>query len=239
MNFGLIDRVVIVTGAAGAVGSVMARQLLGQGARVALVDRVPDALRSEFGERAALHNAWIADATDLTDPAAVARMVDGTLQAFGRIDGLVNIAGGYRAGAAVHEMTLSDWDLMFAINVRSALLASRAVVPHFLRQGSGAIVNVGSRAALAGVGDAGAYSAAKAVVVRLTESMSAELKDRGVRINAVLPSIVDTEANRAAMPGADFGRWVEPEALAAVILFLLSDGARAIHGAAIPVFGRA
>jgi NAD(P)-dependent dehydrogenase (short-subunit alcohol dehydrogenase family) len=166
-------------------------------------------------------------------------MVDGTLQAFGRIDGLVNIAGGYRAGAPVHEMTLSDWEFMFAINVRSALLASRAVVPHFLRQGSGAIVNVGSRSALAGVGDAGAYSAAKAVVVRLTESMSAELKDRGVRINAVLPSIIDTEANRAAMPDADFGRWVEPEALSEVILFLLSDGARAIHGAALPVYGRA
>jgi len=229
MNFGLIDRVVIVTGAAGALGSVMARQLLGQGARVALVDLVPDAVRSEFGERAASQNAWVADATDLTDSAAVARMVDGTLQAFGRIDGLVNIAGGYRAGAPVHEMTLSDWELMFAINVRSALLASRAVVPHFLRQGSGAIVKVG---------DAGAYSAAKAVVVRLTESMSVELKDRGVRINSVLPSIIDTEANRAAMPGADFGRWVDPVALAEVILFLLSDGARAIHGAAIPVFGR-
>jgi NAD(P)-dependent dehydrogenase (short-subunit alcohol dehydrogenase family) len=239
MNFGLIDRVVIVTGAAGALGAVVARQLLGQGARVALADLAPDAVRAEFGERAASESAWVAPATDLTDPAAVARMVDGTLQAFGRIDGLVNIAGGYRAGAPVHEMTLSDWEFMFAINVRSALLASRAVVPHFLRQGSGAIVNVGSRSALAGVGDAGAYSAAKAVVVRLTESMSAELKDRGVRINAVLPSIIDTEVNRAAMPDADFGRWVEPEALSEVILFLLSDGARAIHGAALPVYGRA
>jgi NAD(P)-dependent dehydrogenase (short-subunit alcohol dehydrogenase family) len=238
MNFGLIDRVVIVTGAAGALGSVVARHLLGQGARVALVDLVPAAVRAEFGDRSASESAWTADATDLTDPAADARMVDGTLQAFGRIDGLVNIAGGYRAGAPVHEMTLSDWEFMFAINVRSALLASRAVVPHFLRQGSGSIVNIGSRTALAGIADAAAYSAAKTVVVRLTESMSAELKDRGVRVNSVLPSVIDTEANRAAMPDADFGRWVDPEALAEVILFLLSDGARAIHGAAIPVFGR-
>lgn len=239
MTFDLADRVFIVTGAAGALGSVVGRRLLAQQARVALVDLAPEKVRVELGALADAPDAWVADATDLSDTAAVSRMIDAAVQRFGRIDGLVNIAGGYRAGSPVHEMTLADWEFMFAINVRSALLTSRAVVPHFLRQGSGAIVNVGSRASLAGVGDAAAYSAAKTVVVRLTESMSEELKDRGVRINAVLPSIIDTEANRAAMPGADTSRWVDPASLADVILFLLSDAARAIHGAAIPVFGRA
>ncbi len=239
MNFDLADRVFIVTGAAGALGSVVARRLLEQEARVALVDLSPERVGEALGPLAELPGAWVAGATDLSDSAAVARTTDGAIQRFGRIDGLVNIAGGYRAGSPVHEMTLADWEFMFAVNVRSVLLASRAVVPHFLRQGSGAIVNVGSRASLAGVGGGAAYSAAKTVVVRLTESMSEELKDHGVRINAVLPSIIDTQANRAAMPGADTSRWVDPASLADVILFLLSDAARAIHGAAIPVFGRA
>ena len=157
---------------------------------------------------------------------------------FGRIDVLCNIAGGFRMGAPVHETPDADWDFLFGLNARSVLHTARAVVPGMIEAGGGKIVNVGAFAAQNGVASMGAYCASKSAVIRLTEAMAAELREKSINVNCVLPTIIDTPENRAAMPDADPGRWVSPEALAEVIVFLASDGARAIHGAAIPVVGR-
>ena len=157
---------------------------------------------------------------------------------FGRIDVLVNTVGGFRAGTPVHETPLETWDFMFQLNARTAFLASRAVIPHMLQQGQGKLIHVAARAALTGAAKMAAYSVAKSAVVRLTESMAAELRRANIHVNCVLPGTIDTPQNRAAMPAADHSRWVKPEAIADVILFLASDAARAIHGAAIPVYGQ-
>jgi NAD(P)-dependent dehydrogenase (short-subunit alcohol dehydrogenase family) len=164
-------------------------------------------------------------------------MVEGALRRFGRIDVLVNAAGGYRAGTPVHDTPLETWEFLLSLNARTAFITSSAVVPAMLEQGSGKIVNVAARAALKGGAKSAAYSASKSAVLRLTESLSAELKGSGINANCVLPGTIDTPQNREAMPNADTSRWVAPEALADVILFLASDAARAVHGAAVPVYG--
>jgi NAD(P)-dependent dehydrogenase (short-subunit alcohol dehydrogenase family) len=158
---------------------------------------------------------------------------------FGRIDALLNIAGGFVWEKFADAANAGAWDRMFAINLKTALNASRAALPKLLESGDGRIVNVGAQTAVRASEGMGAYAASKAAVHRLTESLADELKLRGVTVNAVLPSIIDTPANRADMPNADFSRWVSPADLAAVILFLASDEARAVTGALIPVTGRA
>ena len=229
-------QVALVTGASGALGSVVARRLLFEtGARLVLPDREPEKLRRVFpgiGE-----DTVLAQACDVTDPEAVEALVQAAVERFGRIDIVCNVAGGFRGGAPVHQTDVAEWDFLMNLNSRAVFLVCRAVAPVLLRSGGGRIVNVASRGALAGDAGVAAYSASKAAVLRLTESLSAELKAQGVRVNAVLPGTIDTAANRAAMPGADRSRWVDPEALADVILFLLSDAARAVHGAALPVYG--
>ncbi len=174
---------------------------------------------------------------NLLDAASVAQAVETAAGRFGRIDVLCNLAGGFRMGQPVHETPAETWQLMIDLNAGTIINTARAVVPGMLAAGGGKIVNIAAMGGLAGGRDMGAYSAAKSAVVRLTESMSAELRDRGINVNCIMPSIIDTPQNRAAMPKADPRRWVAPEALAEVILFLASDGARAIHGAAIPVTG--
>ena len=233
----LTDRVVIVTGAAGNLGSAVARAFRAAGAKQVLVDRDPDLLPRLFPDLTGLADYYLAAAVDLTDEAAVKAMVDETLNRFGRIDVLVNAAGGYRGGTPVHETPLATWDFLLNLNARTVYIASSAVIPAMLRQGSGTIVNVAARAALQGAAKLGAYSASKSAVMRLTEAMAAELKNSGINVNCVLPGTIDTPENRADMPKADTSRWVQPEALADVILFLASDAARAVHGAAIPVYG--
>ena len=141
-------------------------------------------------------------------------------------------------GEKVHETSARTWDFLLGLNAGSLLNIAAAVVPHLIGQGGGKVVTVGAAGALNGAADMGAYGASKAALIRLTEAMSAELRDQGINVNCVLPSIIDTPDNRAAMPDADVSRWVAPEALADVIAFLASDAARAIHGAAIPVTGR-
>jgi NAD(P)-dependent dehydrogenase (short-subunit alcohol dehydrogenase family) len=231
------DRVVIVTGAAGNLGGAVARAFQSAGAKLVLVDRRPGRLRRLFPEWASSPDHYLATSVDLGDEAAVADMVAGTLERFGRIDVLVNAAGGYRGGTPVHETPLETWDLMLGLNARTVFIASRAVIPAMLAQGAGKIVNVGARAARSGTAKLAAYSASKSAVVRLTESLSAELKRSGINVNCVLPGTIDTPQNREAMPKADTSRWVPAEALADVVLFLASDGARAVHGAAVPVYG--
>jgi NAD(P)-dependent dehydrogenase (short-subunit alcohol dehydrogenase family) len=235
--FDLTERVAVVTGAAGNLGSAVARTFQIGKAKLVLVDRAEDRLPSLFPDLADSPDHYLATSVDLTDADAVQAMANETIRRFGRIDVLVNAAGGWRGGTPVHETSLDTWDFMLSLNARTVLIASRAVVPAMLKRKAGKIVNVAARAALGGSKNTGAYSAAKSAVLRLTESMAAELKGQGINVNCVLPGTIDTPQNRSSMPSADFGRWVPPEAIADVILFLASDAARAVHGAAIPVYG--
>jgi NAD(P)-dependent dehydrogenase (short-subunit alcohol dehydrogenase family) len=232
MNFK--DQVVVVTGAGGNLGRAVAAAFDDAGAFVALLDRTEEKLRSIFGHDEARR---LPLGVDLMDGDSVARAVAAVVQRFGRIDVLCNVAGGFRMGEAVHETTPATWHGILGLNAGSIINTARAVVPHMLGAGRGKIVNVAAAAGLHGKAGMGAYCAAKSAVIRLTESMSAELRERGINVNCVLPSAIDTPENRQAMPDADPGRWVAPAALAQVIVFLASDAARAIHGAALPVTG--
>jgi NAD(P)-dependent dehydrogenase (short-subunit alcohol dehydrogenase family) len=236
--FDFSDRVVIVTGAAGNLGSAVAQAFQAAGAKLVLVDRAADRLPRLFPDLVDSPNHFLATSVDLTNADAVETMVDETVKRFGRIDVLANTAGGYRGGTPVHETPFETWDFMLNLNARTLFIASRAVIPHMLKQGSGRIVNVAARAALKGGAKMAAYSASKSVVVRLTESMAAELKKESINVNCVLPGTIDTPQNRQAMPNADHSRWVKPEAIADVILFLASDASHAVHGAAVPVYGK-
>jgi len=236
--YDLDDRVAIVTGAAGNLGGAVARAFWAAEARLVLVDRGTDRLPQLFPDLVDSPRAFLATSVNLADTTAVDAMVSATLERFGQIDVLVNAVGGWRGGTAVHETPLDTWDLLMDLNVRTMIVVSSAVIPVMLKQGSGKIVNVAARAGLSGSSKGGAYSAAKSAVIRLTESMSAELKNSGISVNCVLPATIDTPQNRADMPKSDVGRWVKPQAIADVILFLASDAAQAIQGAAIPVYGR-
>ena len=227
--------VALVTGASGNLGAVVARRFADAGAFLALPDRKPERLAMEFPEIGT--GEVMATPCEITEPESVAAFVAAAEERFGRVDILVNAAGGFRYSPLAGEVALADWDALMEINARTALLLSRAVAPGMARRGEGTIVNVASRAALGGAAGTAAYAASKSAVLRLTEALSAELKTSGVRVNCVLPGTLDTPQNREAMPDADTAQWVDLQALADVILFLCSPGARAIHGAALPVYG--
>jgi NAD(P)-dependent dehydrogenase (short-subunit alcohol dehydrogenase family) len=235
--FDFTSQVVVVTGAAGNLGRAVARAFQAAGARLVLVDRAADRLQDLFPDLVDSRDHYLATSVDLLEASAVEAMVAEAVRRFGRVDVLVNTAGGFRGGTPVHETTPETWDFMFDLNLRTMLVAGRAIIPHMLEQGSGKVVNVGTRAALQGSRNLAPYSASKSAVVRVTESMAAELKNQGINVNCVLPSTIDTDENRQAMPKADPDRWVKPEAIADVILFLASDAARAVQGAAVPVYG--
>lgn len=226
------DRTVLITGAAGNLGRAVANAFAERGARLVLVDLNGEALERACG---APGERRLLAPTDLLDQAQVDATVRRAAERFRRIDVLVNLAGGFRMGEPVHAMADATWDFLLDINVRTLLHAVRAVVPRMLEQGGGRIVNVGAYAAQKGAAGMGAYVAAKSAVIRLTETLAAELREKNINVNCVLPTIIDTPENRAAMPDADPGRWVAPGDLASVIAFLASDAARAIHGAAVPV----
>jgi NAD(P)-dependent dehydrogenase (short-subunit alcohol dehydrogenase family) len=220
---------VMLTGAAGNLGRAVASAFAAAGADLVLLDL----------KRAAVQDTerQLFIATDLLNAQSVQAAVDQAVQRFKRIDVLCNIAGGFRMGSPVHETSDKDWNFLFDLNARTVLNMSRAVVPVMLKAGGGKIVNIGAHAAQKGVAQMGAYVASKSAVIRLTETMAAELRERNINVNCVLPTIIDTPENRAAMPDADPKRWVAPQDLAQVIVFLASDAARAIHGAALPVIG--
>ena len=224
---------VMITGAAGHLGRAVAARFRAQGAQLVLVGRDAAGLQRTFGE----DGDTLLVAADLLDADQVAA---GTAQAvvqFGRIHALCHLAGGFRMGESVHLTSAETWRFMMDVNARCLLNVAHAVVPHMIAHGDGKIVTVGAAAAGKGAAHMGAYGASKSALLRLTEAMSAELRHKGINVNCVLPSIIDTADNRAAMPDADPARWVAPEALAEVIAFLASDGARAIHGASVPVTG--
>ncbi len=224
-----LDKVIIVTGASGALGKIVAETALARGARVTGVDYAP--ATDQPAERR-LDLGGI----DLTDAAQARRAIDRAASHFGRLDALINIAGGF-AFENVADGDPKTWQRMYALNVTTALNASRAAIPHLLNSAAGRIVNVGAFGAVQAGAGMGAYAASKAGVHRLTEALAAEHKGR-ITVNAVLPSIIDTAANRASMPKSDFSKWVAPQELAEVILFLASDAASAVTGALIPVTGR-
>ena len=228
------QKVVMVTGAAGNLGRAVAAAFADQGATLVLVARQRERLAQLYG---AEHERLLFAPADLLDAQQVEAAVALVLQRFGRIDVLCNLAGGFRMGEAVHETSDETWNLMFDLNTRTLLNTVRAVVPPMIQAGGGKIVNVGAFAAQKGAGQMGAYCASKSSVIRLTESMAAELRERHINVNCVLPTIIDTPENRAAMPQADLARWVAPQDPASTIAFLASDGARAIHGASIPLTG--
>jgi NAD(P)-dependent dehydrogenase (short-subunit alcohol dehydrogenase family) len=230
------QEVVVVTGAVGNLGTATARAFQSRGYKMALIDRSPDRLRTIYADLVDSPDCFLAGGVDLSTPNS--SFAGDVLARFGRLDVLVNTVGAWRGGKLVHEADVNDWDFLFAANVRTTLLASRAVIPAMLQQGRGKIINVASRDALSGSAGYAAYSATKSAILRLTESLADELKRSNINVNCILPGTIDTPQNRAAIPNADFTKWVEPGALADVILFLASDSARAINGAAIPVFGK-
>lgn len=226
----LDHKVIAVTGGFGNLGLAVGRGLAAQGARLALLDRAPaPAAGTPEG-------ALLLGGVNLSSLDEAQKAVAAIVERFGRLDGLVNIAGTFR-WEPLEQGGLETWDFLHAVNLKTAVAASKAALPALLKQG-GRIVNIGAAAAAKAGAGLGPYAASKAGVARLTEALAEEMKDRGITVNAVLPSVIDTPQNRAEMPDADFSRWVTPEAIADVIAFLLSDGARAITGAAIPVTGR-
>ncbi len=230
--------VVLITGAAGNLGTAVARAFLDNGARLVLVDRSTGRLEQLYPDLVDSPDHLLAHSVDLTNAARVESTVSETLERFGRLDVLVNTVGGYRAGAPLEETPEGDWDFLFDINARSLFITCRAVLPAMRRLGEGRIINVASRAALRGEAFGGLYSASKSVALRLTESLAAEVAETRINANCILPGLIDTPVNRTAMPGADYRRWVTPESIAGVILFLASEAARDIRGAAIPVYGQ-
>ena len=225
-------RVAVVTGAFGALGSAVARKFAASGVTVALLGRAPApaALAAEFP---APH--VVLSGVDLASIEEASQAIEAVAARTSRIDALVNVAGGFR-WETLEGGDVATWDLMFSMNLKTAVVASKAALPYLLKSGRGRIVNIGAGAA-AGAG-MGAYTASKAGVQRLTESLAAELAAHDVTVNSILPGIIDTPRNRADMPAADRSGWVQPDAIADVVLFLVSDQARAVNGASIRVVGR-
>src|SRR5258705_2844651 len=222
-------KVIIVTGVLGALGKVGAETALARGARVAGIDYAS-------AQPPAMSDCLELGGVDLTDAAQARKAIDSAVSHFGKLDALINIAGGF-AFETVADGDPKTWQRMYALNVTTALNASRAAIPHLTASNAARIVNVGAMGALQAGAGMGAYAASKAGVHRLTEALAAEHKGK-ITVNAVLPSIIDTAANRASMPKADFSYWVTPQELAEVILFLASDAASAVTGALFPVNGR-
>jgi NAD(P)-dependent dehydrogenase (short-subunit alcohol dehydrogenase family) len=224
---------IVVTGGTGALGRALVRELVGRGDRVAVPYRFAagfESLRSALGHSPAL---WGAE-TDLADLDSARRFFDAAAAWLGRLDGVACLAGGYAGSGPLEATPASEWDAMLRVNLASLHATCRAALPHLLREG-GSVVTVGSRLAESAGAGAAAYTASKAAVLALTRALALENRDRGVRVNAISPSVIDTEANRHAMPKADRSRWTAPEDIARVIAYLLSPASAAVTGAVIPV----
>jgi NAD(P)-dependent dehydrogenase (short-subunit alcohol dehydrogenase family) len=235
MNSRFADKTVLVAGGTGGLGRAVSLAFLTEGARVTVTYRKQeefDALKTAAAVNGPRLEGRV---VDVTDEAAVTRLVEAIVTKAGQLDIMVNAVGGYAGGAKLWELDTKVFDQMLALNLRSGYALARASVRVMLKKGAGSIVNVASKAAVDHEAGASAYAASKAAAVALMDCLAAEVKGTGIRVNSILPSIIDTEANRRAMPGADFAKWPKPEEIARVILFLCSDEARVIHGAAVPV----
>ncbi len=230
-----MDRSALITGGTGGLGSAVTKRFLDDGWRVV----VPWVVEREL-ERVERRDGLELQQADLSDPGAVGAVVE---RAAGERDvplrAVVNLVGGYFAGPRVHETELEDFERQVALNLRPTFLVTRAALPHLVAAGGGAVVCMGTRAAVSPFRGAAAYAASKAAVIAFAQAVAVDYRDDGVRANALLPSVIDTPANRAGMPSADHSKWVAPETIAATIAFLCSDEGAATSGAAIPVYGRA
>jgi NAD(P)-dependent dehydrogenase (short-subunit alcohol dehydrogenase family) len=229
--------VVLVAGGTGGLGRAVTSAFLEEGANVAVTYRNQpewEAFKNSASDNASRLQGH---EVNVTDEAAVSQLLEKILLQHGRLDAMVNTVGGYAGGLKLWEMETKVFEQMFNLNLRSGYALSRAAVRAMLKQGHGAIVNVAAKAAFDHAAGASAYAASKAAAVAMLDSLAADLKGTGVRVNTILPSIIDTEANRKAMPKADFAKWPKPRDIARVILFLCSDDAKVIHGAALPVYG--
>lgn len=234
----LAGEVAIITGGAGALGRDTVRVFLDEGAQVAACDMVEIPM-DEMGLSPDARHRCMPVRYDVTTARGAADLAAHALRQFGRVDALVNIVGGWRGGVPLQETPVEEWEGMLTLNLTSAFLCCRAVLPHMLERKSGHIVNISSRTAVVPAPRQVAYNAAKAGVIALTQTLAEEVKASGITVNCVLPSILDTEANRKAFPKADYQKWVKPVDLARVLAFLVSDGSSQLTGAAIPVYGKA
>ena len=230
-------KVVLITGGTGALGRQVSLSFLKSNAVVAIThvtDRETPQLESTLGDL--MKNVMLIKA-DIGDEGQVEKTVSDVVKKYGQIDVLINVVGGYLGGKKVTEMTEKEWDLMMNLNLKTAFLTSKHVVEQMVKQGSGKVVHVAARLGLKGIAGNSAYGASKSGLIRLVESLSDEVKDKNINVNCIMPSIIDTGANRKDMPDADFSKWVKPSEIARVLLFLASDDSKPIHGAAIPVYG--
>jgi NAD(P)-dependent dehydrogenase (short-subunit alcohol dehydrogenase family) len=238
MMFDFKDQVIVVTGAPGNLGSAVVEKFLESGGTVIGLDHGKGRLESKF--RSALEEGtfYSFEEIDVTNPERMLALSQEIEKTIGHPDILVNTVGGFAFGEPVHEISSGTWQRMMDLNVQSLLVTAGVFVPAMLENGRGKIISIGSKASLNGSAKTGAYAAAKSAVLRLTESMAAELKANNIQANCVLPGTIDTPENREAMPDANFAKWVTPEKIAEVILFLSSSSADAVTGAAVPVFGK-
>ena len=236
-NYDFEGKVVLVTGGTGGLGRQVSLSFLKSNAVVVIThvsDRDIPQLESTLGD---LIKKVMLVKADIGDEIQVEKTVSDIVKKYGRIDVLINVVGGYLGGKKVTEMTGKEWDLMMNLNLKTAFLISKHVVGQMLKQGSGKVVHVAARLGLKGIAGNSAYGASKSGLIRLVESLSDEVKDKNINVNCILPSIIDTGANRKDMPDADFSKWVKPSEIAQVMLFLASDDSRTIHGASMPVYG--
>ena len=230
-------RIAFIAGGTGGLGRAVSLAFLRESAQVTVTYRRQEEFAALMREADSLQNSLSGLQLDVTDEAATLRAVEEVIAKTGGIDILVNAIGGYAGGAPLWSTSPDVFERMLALNLRSGYALCRAVVPAMLSQGSGCIVNVASRAAFDHAAGGAAYAASKAAAVAMMDSLAADVRGKGVRVNSVIPSIIDTEANREAMPTADFAKWPKPDDIAKVILFLCSDDAKLIHGASVPVYG--
>jgi NAD(P)-dependent dehydrogenase (short-subunit alcohol dehydrogenase family) len=237
MNINLSQTVALIAGGTGGLGRAVSLAFLAEGAKVIVTYRKPEefaALQTAAATKAPSLEGHIVDVTDTT---AVDQLVGQILTTQGRLDALVNTVGSYVSGIKLWDLDPKTLDRTFSLNLYAGFALTRAVVPAMLKQGSGAIVNVAAKAAVDHAAGTSAYAASKAAAVALMDSLAADLMGTGIRVNSILPNVIDTEVNRKAMPTADYSTWSKPEDLAAVILFLCSNESRVIHGASIPLYG--
>ena len=232
------DKTVLITGATGALGRVVSRSVAASGARMVLTGRRLDALQSLAAELGLDDDRVLVCSADLTKSEEVQALMGAVAPRWDGVDILLNTTGGWRGGQRLADLSEEDWDRTMDLNLRSAFLINRAVLRHMVGRGWGRIVNVASGAAERPRARQAAYNVSKAGVVALTASIAEDYRRMGVVANVVLPSIIDTPDNRAQMPEADHSRWVRPEELVQVMLFLCSEEASGLNGASIPVYGR-
>jgi NAD(P)-dependent dehydrogenase (short-subunit alcohol dehydrogenase family) len=230
-----MERTAIVTGGTGGLGSAVVERLLSDGWRTV----VPWVMERELERLPAREHLELINA-DLFDPESVRRVLTAaTADSGSPLRGVVNLVGGFAAGGRVHEAPVEEFEAQFRLNLRPTYLMTQAALPHLIDAGAGSIVCVGTRVALQPFPGAAGYASSKAAVMTFANAVATEYRDDGVRCNAIVPSVIDTQANRTAMPNADHGRWVKPSQIAGVISFLLSRDSEPINGAAVPVYGRA